>query len=524
MKKTFRAIVIAALAFIALIACSKEADPVEAGKMGKGKIGVSVCALMAELTPAEGETKASVASVVRLTWENTDTVSALCGSEYLGHLEVSVSDDNKMIAKLSGEITAPTSGTTITLIHSNIEPTVSGNTVLVDLSDQKTTANPFVVYGTLEYTGVTITGQTVPFKFATSLMFVTITGLDNSSIDSVMVSGINTVCQIAVQTNGEPSIAGTTPEIITTKVDESNRSGERAIFNIGIVKDDNTDRKISAVQRGTKFEADFTAEALKESASYISVYALKEVIDYVVMKMGADGSGTLKWATKNLGAKTVAGSGETCYGHYYAWGETTPYYSTGTWDSTDKKWIFNTWNTGKDNGYGWKSYCETDTDSFTEWKPAPYDATNTILKAAKDVAKVKFGDGWRMPTSQEFKDLYDACGGTETPKQNGSTSTTEKGVYLCTSYDGVAGLLFIAENNGPHLFFPAAGYGVETDLRNAGSFGYYWSSSLYTDKHDFAYYLYFYRSYVNPQSYSLHLDPQNCTDRYCGFSVRPVKD
>ena len=129
-----------------------------------------------------------------------------------------------------------------------------------------------------------------------------------------------------------------------------------------------------------------------------------------------------------------------------------------------------------------------------------------------------------MPTSQEFKDLYDACGGTETPKQNGSTSTTEKGVYLCTSYDGVAGLLFIAENNGPHLFFPAAGYGVGTGLKNAGSFGYYWSSSLYTDRHDFAYYLLFYRSYVNPQSYSLHLDPQNCTDRYCGFSVRPVKD
>ena len=65
------------------------------------------------------------------------------------------------------------------------------------------------------------------------------------------------------------------------------------------------------------------------------------------------------------------------------------------------------------------------------------------------------------------------------------------------------------------LFFPAAGYGDGTDLYDAGSFGYYWSSSLFSDYTDYAYHLYFYSDSVLPQcSYS----------RCYGYSVRPVKD
>lgn len=37
--------------------------------------------------------------------------------------------------------------------------------------------------------------------------------------------------------------------------------------------------------------------------------------------------GGKKWATMNVGATTVAGSPETAYGDYYAWGETVTYYT-----------------------------------------------------------------------------------------------------------------------------------------------------------------------------------------------------
>lgn len=37
--------------------------------------------------------------------------------------------------------------------------------------------------------------------------------------------------------------------------------------------------------------------------------------------------GGKKWATMNVGATTVAGSPETAYGDYYAWGEKVTYYT-----------------------------------------------------------------------------------------------------------------------------------------------------------------------------------------------------
>ena len=145
--------------------------------------------------------------------------------------------------------------------------------------------------------------------------------------------------------------------------------------------------------------------------------------------------GGLKWATMNLGATTVAGSGETCYGDYYAWGVTAPYYEgTGGWPATP------TWKSGKARGYAWQSYCGS--SSFSEWSTPPYDATTKILKPDFDAAAQTLGDGWRMPTSAEFQALYDAClnGSYDTTTNpSGASASVGKGVYWCTSYDGVAG-------------------------------------------------------------------------------------
>lgn len=215
--------------------------------------------------------------------------------------------------------------------------------------------------------------------------------------------------------------------------------------------------------------------------------------------------GSLKWATMNLGAEKV-----TDYGDYFAWGETAPYYDgTGGWPATP------TWKSGKESGYAWQSYCGK--SSFSEWSTLPYDATTKILKPDFDVATQNWGADWRMPTDDEFKALYEACGKTGiscSPTSGGSASTTAQGIYWCSSYNGVAGLLFIAENNGPHLFFPAAGDGYGKTLQDTGTGGYYWSSSLYTSNTK-AYYLGFYTNTVRWQ---------NTSYRYYGFSVRPVSN
>ena len=248
------------------------------------------------------------------------------------------------------------------------------------------------------------------------------------------------------------------------------------------------------LRRLETISAEFKADSRAAYAHWTAI----EKLEYVEI-------GGVKWATKNLGAEKV-----TDYGDYFAWGETAPYYEgTGGWPATP------TWKLGKESGYAWQSYCGS--SSFSEWSTPPYDATTKILKPEFDAAAQTLGDGWRMPTSAEFKALYDAClnGSYDTTTNpSGASASVGKGVYWCTNYDGVAGCLFCDGTN--KLFFPAAGYGNGTNLLSKGDIGRYWSSSLYTGfiSPTFAYEFKFRSDSV---------EPQINTNRCGGVSVRPVK-
>ena len=107
-----------------------------------------------------------------------------------------------------------------------------------------------------------------------------------------------------------------------------------------------------------------------------------------------------------------------------------------------------------------------------------------------------------MPTYSEWKELIDNCTCTWTSDYNGT---------------GVAGRIVTSNKSGytdKSIFLPAAGYRFGTNLGNAGSYGYFWSSSLYTDDPCYAYRVSFYSDDVY---YELNL-------RYDGFSVRPVSE
>ena len=113
----------------------------------------------------------------------------------------------------------------------------------------------------------------------------------------------------------------------------------------------------------------------------------------------------------------------------------------------------------------------------------------TTLLPEDDAATANWGGNWRMPTEAEFEELY-----------NNTTVTW-------TTQNGVNGRLFTAAN-GNSLFLPAAG-----SLYGAGSYGYYWSSSLDTDTPIGAWLLYFYSGDCS----------MNGSSRYYGRSVRPVR-
>ena len=146
-------------------------------------------------------------------------------------------------------------------------------------------------------------------------------------------------------------------------------------------------------------------------------------------------SGTL-WACCNVGATNPEE-----YGGYYAWGETEEksYYDWSTY-----KWCKGEFNT-------MTKYCTNSSCGTVDNKKS--------LSATDDVAHVKWGGNWRMPTRAEQDELRTKCRWTWTTK------------------NGVNGYKVVG-TNGNSIFLPAAGYRNEEELYDVGSNGYYWSSSL----------------------------------------------
>ncbi|MBO6027409.1 MAG: hypothetical protein J6P73_09215 [Bacteroidales bacterium] len=185
-------------------------------------------------------------------------------------------------------------------------------------------------------------------------------------------------------------------------------------------------------------------------------------------------SGTL-WATCNVGANAPEE-----YGDYFAWGETTP---KATCD----------WSTYK--------YCNGDLDQLTKYCDDSVYGYNgftdnlTTLLPEDDAATANWGNGWCMPTSDQWRELGDNTN------------------CIWTTQNGVNGRLFTA-SNGNSLFLPAAGGRWGDEVLFAGSYGYYWSSSLHTDGPNLAWDFYFRSEYYYVDS-GYH--------RSYGQSVRPVR-
>ena len=180
---------------------------------------------------------------------------------------------------------------------------------------------------------------------------------------------------------------------------------------------------------------------------------------------------SVKWATSNVGANKPED-----YGDYFAWGETKPK-STYNW-STYK------WCRGSN---------DTQTKYNTKGSYGTVDNKKT-LELSDDAARANWGGAWRMPTDAEFAELREQC------------------TWTWTTQNGVKGYKVTSKSNGNSIFLPAAGYRNGSSLSSAGSYGYYWSSSLSTDYPNNAWSVYFNSSNVR----------RNYISRYYGFSVRPV--
>ena len=181
---------------------------------------------------------------------------------------------------------------------------------------------------------------------------------------------------------------------------------------------------------------------------------------------------SVKWATCNVGATTPEG-----YGNYFAWGETTP--------KTTYNWSTYKYCNGPDS---MTKYCVDSRDGKVDNK--------TTLELSDDAAHVNWGGSWRMPTKAEQEELMD----------------TDNCTWEWTTQNEVNGYKVTSKKNGNSIFLPAAGCRYNSNLDDAGSYGYYWSSSLDASGSRFAYGLDFGSSDVGWFS----------DDRYYGQPVRAV--
>ena len=175
----------------------------------------------------------------------------------------------------------------------------------------------------------------------------------------------------------------------------------------------------------------------------------EEILHNVEIDNSVDLGLSIRWGSCNLGAKF-----EQDFGTFYQW---------PTLESDD-----NVSNQG--------DYCDTGCISSTKW----------------DYARKTLGSTWRMPSSDEFKELMTKCR------------------WQWTNRSGVNGYQIIGPN-GNSIFLPAAGYHDRYHVEK-NSTGYYWSGDSTASS--------------NADVLEFNENTQGIGKRvkYYGRSIRPVKD
>lgn len=148
---------------------------------------------------------------------------------------------------------------------------------------------------------------------------------------------------------------------------------------------------------------------------------------------------SVKWASYNIGATFPED-----YGSYFAWGESV----------TKSMYFWNTYKHGKNPG------------SLTKYnnnhKLGNVDNME-ILEPCDDAAHVNWGYPWRMPTIEEWKELYEEC------------------TWEFVISNGINGYT-VTGPNGNSIFLPMAGYVYKDELSEARNKGLYASSSIASEQ------------------------------------------
>lgn len=130
---------------------------------------------------------------------------------------------------------------------------------------------------------------------------------------------------------------------------------------------------------------------------------------------------SVKWATCNIGQTKMPED----YGKFYAWGE----------------------------------IAEKDNFSSTNSVTLGLDIDSISGNKEYDVAQQEWGSQWRMPSKEDFEELFENC------------------IWQWSKRNGIHGSCVTSKINGKSIFLPAAGNFSGHDRRKKNENGYYWTSN-----------------------------------------------
>ena len=186
---------------------------------------------------------------------------------------------------------------------------------------------------------------------------------------------------------------------------------------------------------------------------------------------------SVKWASWNIGASTPEG-----YGTYFAWGEVEPKES-----------------------YSWDNYvfCDGSDNTLTMYNTYSSKGKKDYklsLDIVDDVAHIKWGGSWRLPTKKEMQELIDNC------------------IVDTITLNGVSGIRYTSTKDGytdRYIFFPYAGYYFSSINETLGERVDLWASEIDDNRPNNAYCL------------AAHYNTYNIVStmtRAFGQPIRPVCD
>lgn len=183
---------------------------------------------------------------------------------------------------------------------------------------------------------------------------------------------------------------------------------------------------------------------------------------------------SVKWAQVNLGAEKREG-----FGDYFAWGETAP---KKEYSEENYKWY--------DEAGMLTKYCTDANFGHVDDK--------VVLDPEDDAATVLLGEGWRIPTFDEWVELLGNC------------------TWTWSTLGGVRG--YMVTSNVPgytdnYIFLPSGGSCIYDESPVLNYQGAFWSSEN-TDN----------CMYSNAVLTEISQPSENSQPRWQGFNIRPVYD